>query len=483
LEHAGLRVSLAHSAELGLKRFEEDRPSVVLLDLRLDEESGLDVLRHIRAVDHSVPVIMFTAFSTTEAAIEATQSGAFDYMLKPVDLVRLKDAVERALAARAAAGDAQRIDANPPPASAGVGIIGSSPAMQEVFKKIGRFAGSTGSVLILGESGTGKELVARALHLHSKRRDGEFVAINCAALSETLLESDLFGHEKGAFTGADKRRIGKFEYANGGTIFLDEIGDMSPVTQAKVLRLIQERRFQRLGGNETIATDVRIVAATNKDLESLVQDGSFREDLYYRLNVFCVRLPPLRKRLGDLPELVTFFINSFKDEFGKNRVRIESGVMSLLDRYDWPGNLRELQSVVKYALAHATDDTLRVENLPESLCRGAATGGARTPPSAFDRDSMQELVERLLEHGEADIYDRAVALMDRIVIPRVLRHTQGNLQHACELLGISRNTLKGKMRSCNVQIERSVSLADAESRDGTLHEVVVRPVPKATPRI
>jgi two-component system nitrogen regulation response regulator GlnG len=442
LANEPFRCVTASSGASALEVFRADPADVVLLDNRLHDMSGLDVLRDIRQLDSDVPVVMFTAFSTTATTIEATKLGAFEYLVKPVDLRALKAILRRALARRPARLDEDvTVEATSAPlgASTGTQLIGSCAPMREVYKQIGRFAGTSGNVLILGESGTGKELVARAIHEHSARSDRRFLAINCAALSETLLESELFGHERGAFTGADKRRVGKFEYADGGTIFLDEIGDMSPATQAKVLRLLQDQRFERLGGNEAIATDVRILAATNQDLERLVGEGRFREDLYYRLAVFTIDLPPLRERSEDLPELFQYFVAIFGEEFAKSRVRIEPAVFAVLRRHAWPGNMRELQSVVKHALAHTTGQFLTVDCLPPALLGQSAD-------KAVVAESVSALVASLLDIGASDIYRRVVSRVDEIVVARVLAHVDGNLLHASELLGISRNTLKAKMR-------------------------------------
>ena len=293
------------------------RPDVVVLDMNLPDVSGLDVFRRIRAIDARIPVIFITGHGTTETAIEAMKQGAFDYLLKPLDLARVRELVERAAEIsrlmRVPAMVADEAQARGPDDV----LVGRSPAMQEVYKAIGRVAPQDVTVLILGESGTGKELVARAIYQHSRRAAGPFLAINCAAIPENLLESELFGHEKGAFTGADRQRIGKFEQCTGGTLFLDEIGDMTPLTQAKVLRVLQDRRFERVGGNETIRTDVRVIAATNRDLEQMVAAGEFRGDLYYRLGIVTITLPPLRERGEDLPLLVDHFLRRFGRELGK----------------------------------------------------------------------------------------------------------------------------------------------------------------------
>lgn len=348
----------------GLEIVTQSRPDVVVLDLNLPDMFGLDVFQHIRQIDARIPVIFITGQGTTETAIEAMKLGAFDYLLKPLDVGRVREQVERA----AEIGRLMRVpavvtDEVLAQAPADV-IVGRSPAMQEVYKAIGLVAPQDLAVLILGDSGTGKELVARAVYQHSRRATGPFLAINCAAIPETLLESELFGHEKGAFTGADRKRIGKFEQCSGGTLFLDEIGDMTPLTQAKILRVLQDGRFERVGGNETIRTDVRIIAATNRDLGQMVASGEFRGDLYYRLGIVTIRVPALRERADDLPLLVEHFLKRFSPELGKKVDRISPEAMDVLRRHPWPGNIRELQSVLKQALLRAQGPVLVADFLP-----------------------------------------------------------------------------------------------------------------------
>jgi two-component system nitrogen regulation response regulator GlnG len=312
------------------------------------------------------------------------------------------------------------------------------------------------TVLIVGESGTGKELVARALYQHSQRADKPFLAINCAALPESLLESELFGHERGAFTGADRRRIGKFEQAHQGSLFLDEIGDMALSTQAKMLRLLQEQRFERLGGNETIQTDVRVIAATNQDLEKAVSAGQFRQDLLYRLNGFTIHLPPLRERCDDLPLLVDHFLKLFNRNLDRQVHSVAPEAMRLLEAYPWPGNVRQLQSTIRYALVLAGGEMLTPECLPESLRdwtfvplaeRGVA------PVSGFD---LATHIRRLLHSGEADIYRKSCEAADRVILEAILRHTCGNQVQASQLLGISRTTLRAKMKALGMTVEKQL---------------------------
>ncbi|WP_141736190.1 sigma-54-dependent transcriptional regulator [Oligoflexus tunisiensis] len=475
LSSAELEVKEASTAQQALDIIYRTPPDAILLDLRLNETSGIDVLKEIKKGHPNLPVIMFTAFSTTSTAIEATKFGAFEYLLKPVDLSRLRLTVQKALLSQVQGDDREVIAANTPEIlqDSEVCMVGDSEAMQEVYKKIGRFAPTQSNILILGESGTGKELVAKALHYHSQRRQAPFIVINCAALSENLLESELFGHEKGAFTGADKRRAGKFEYAHGGTIFLDEIADMHPTTQAKVLRLLQDQRFERLGGNETIETDVRVIAATNRDLTGMIQAGLFRGDLYYRLNVFTIALPPLRDRKEDIPDLVRYFVSCFKTEFGKDQVEIDARVFDCLKLYDWPGNMRELQSFVKYALAHADGQSIRVAHLPSTIVRRsmgtslAPGDDAPASESASSPDSLNALVQQYLEKGEGGVYEVLVRVLESIMLPAVLAKTKGRLQEACDILGISRNTLKSKMKEHGISIDAQIS-SKSDQRDQNL---------------
>src|SRR4051794_9575044 len=354
----------AASAAEGLAAVGRDRPDVVILDIDLAGVSGLDAFRRVHELDPKIPVVFITGHGTADTAIEAMRLGAYEYLLKPLELDHLTDLVDRAFEI----SRLMRVPATIPEGGAAEdtadAMIGRCPAMQAVYKQVGRVAPQDVTVLVLGESGTGKELVARAIYHYSKRAAGPFLAINCAAIPENLLESELFGHEKGAFTGADRKRIGKFEQANGGTLFLDEIGDMTPLTQTKILRVLQGQHFERVGGNEPIRADVRVVAATNRDLETMVAQGTFRGDLYYRLNVCTIRLPPLRERSGDLPLLAEHFVRRFGQELKKDVRGIAPEAMGLLRAYPWPGNVRELQSVIKQALLQTTGPVVLPEFLP-----------------------------------------------------------------------------------------------------------------------
>jgi two-component system nitrogen regulation response regulator GlnG len=410
----------------------------------------------MRQVDARVPVIIITGHGTTDTAIEAMKLGAYDYLLKPLELAELRQLISRALEISRLMNVPALLSTEheaDPGRSSDI-LVGRCPAMQEVYKAVGRVAPQDVAVLILGESGTGKELVARAIYHHSRRASGPFLAINCAAIPETLLESELFGHEKGAFTGADRLRMGKFEQCTGGTLFLDEIGDMTPLTQTKVLRVLQEQRFERLGGNETIQTDVRIIAATNCDLEQLLAAEQFRSDLYYRLNVYTIRLPPLRARAEDIPLLVEHFIKRFCRELGKSVQHAAPEALQMLQRYSWPGNVRELQSVLKQALLHATGPVLAPEFLPPAL--GDRLAVERRRPTA----EWELFLKERLQSGSQDLYAEALALMERQLLTAVLRQTTGNQVQAAKILGITRGSLRNKIRAHGISIERSVSTAE-----------------------
>src|SRR6201997_236184 len=359
------RVEIAHTGSEGLERVADVRPDVILLDLRLPDQSGLDVLKQLRGIDARIPVVLVTVVRSAESAIEAMRQGAYDYLLKPLDLQRLDRVIGEALkVARLMREPAVIARTLPDEDQPGEAIVGSCPAMQEVYKAIGRVADQTFPVLITGESGTGKELVARAIYQHGPRAKGPFLALNCAAIPETLLESELFGHEQGAFTGAERRRIGRFDQANGGTLLLDEIGDMPLALQAKMLRLLQDQSCERVGGNETVRTDVRLIAATHHDLKADAAHGTFRPDLYYRPSVFPIHMPPLRERGDDLPLLVRHFLRRFSRELGREVQEVAPDALERLRGYSWPGNIRELQSVLKQALLRANGSVLLPAFLP-----------------------------------------------------------------------------------------------------------------------
>src|SRR6516225_573519 len=387
------RVEVAHTGAEGLQRVADVRPDVILLDLRLPDQSGLDVLKQLRQIDARIPVVLVTVVRSADSAIEAMRQGAYDYLLKPLDPQKLGRVIGEAL--KIARVMRERVtlsrDVDTPPADdqAGEAIVGACPAVQEVYKAIGRVADQTFPVLITGESGTGKELVARAIYQHGPRAKAPFLALNCAAIPETLLESELFGHEKGAFTGADRRRIGRFEQANGGTLFLDEIGDMPLPAQAKLLRVLQEQAFERLGGGETIRTDVRLIAATHRDLKARSDESQFRPDLYYRLGVFAIQLRPLRERGEDLALLVRFYLRRVSREVGREVHEVAPEALARLRGYSWPGNVRELQSVLKQALLRAHGPVLLPEFLPEFPEAPAAPAAPMASPGGgFDPEAF-----------------------------------------------------------------------------------------------
>jgi two-component system nitrogen regulation response regulator GlnG len=452
-----LGVLTAATARLGIELVQQQRPDAVILDVRLSDMPGLEAFDRIRELDPRLPVIVVTAYATTETAIEAMKRGAFEYLLKPLDFHQLREVVAKAVElSRLRHVPAVFEEAEPSDDAAVDRIVGRSAAMHEVYKAIGRVAPLDVPVLIVGESGTGKELVARAIYQHSSRSQGLFLTLNCAAIPEALLESELFGHERGAFTGADRRRIGKFEQANRGTVFLDEIGDMTAPTQPKVLRLLQEQQFARLGGNETIQTDVRVIAATNQDLEALVTAGRFREDLFYRLKVFTIALPPLRERPDDVPLLVAHFIKVLNRGLGKQVRSVSPEAMHLLEKHDWPGNIRELHSALKYALVQAAGEVLTPDCLPESIRNGPRAARPAEPRLDEGRLDVAQLVTNLLRAGEPDIYRKVCLEVDRVVLEVVLRHAKGNQVQASELLGISRTTLRAKLRSLAMGVEKQL---------------------------
>ena len=465
------RVEIAQTGAEGLQRVADARPDVILLDLRLPDQSGLDVLRQLRQIDARIPVVLVTVVRSADAAIEAMRQGAYDYLLKPLDLQKLDHVLGEALkVARLMREPAVVVRTPPDEDQPGEAVVGSCPAMQEVYKAIGRVADQTFPVLITGESGTGKELVARALYQHGPRAQAPFLALNSAAIPETLLESELFGHEKGAFTGAERRRIGRFEQVNGGTLLLDEVGDMPLPAQAKVLRVLQEQAFERLGGGETIRTDVRLIAATHRDLRAWSDEGKFRLDLYYRLGVFTIHLPPLRERGDDLELLVQFYLRRVSRDLGREVREVATEALERLRGYSWPGNLRELQSVLKQAILQAHGPVLLPDFLPdlsEAATKPAASEAAGEPaaavaPTAGALDPEAFLRERL-GPGSRDLYAEIHHELDRVVLCRVLDYTGGNQHQAARLLGMARQTLRKKLRELGLQVAHSV-----EAREGDL---------------
>jgi two-component system nitrogen regulation response regulator GlnG len=404
--------------------------------------TGLELCQRLRQEDARVPMIFMTGHGTAARAIEAMRMGAYEYVLKPLDPDEIETLVYRAFEISRLMRVPALVAESGPADEESDFLVGHSLAMQEVFKDIGRVASQDVTVLILGECGTGKELVARALYCYSKRSSGPFLAINCAAIPEPLLESELFGHERGAFTGADRKRIGKFEQCDGGTLFLDEIGDMSPPAQAKILRVLQDQQFERVGGSEQIRTNVRMIAATNRDLGRMMADGQFRSDLYYRLNVYALRLPPLRERLEDVPILAEHFVRRFNRELGREVRSIAPESLELLQRYPWPGNVRELQSVLQQSLLRVTGTVLLPEFLPAAI-RGDAGAPLHSHPPL--EASLARIVQERLRAGSTQLHAEVIDLTEKHLLSEVLRHVEGNQSQAAHILGISRSTLRIKM--------------------------------------
>lgn len=472
----------ADTAAQGLQMLRQHQPDAVLLDILLPDRNGLAMLGDVHQQDRRLPVIFMTSEADSETAIEAMQLGAFDYIAKPLETAALRSLMSRAIEQRELSSLPVAIVAEDKGADGeGKLFIGSCPKMLEVFKSIGRVSKQQVPVLIRGESGTGKELVARALYHYSERADQPFVAVNCAALPETLLESELFGHEKGAFTGADSRRIGKFEQCQDGTLLLDEIGDMSPMVQAKVLRVLQDQRFERVGGNNELKTNVRIVAATNQPLEKMVEAGTFREDLLYRLNAITIPLPPLRQRASDIPLLIQHFLNQAKREFHKHDLKgAAPETVELLTSYFWPGNVRQLRAVIRRCVLESVLPVILPNQLPPEIRSG---GEDLPPPSAaaswqqpapdvavpppaerwsaehsIDGQHMPALVDELLQNNESHVYAKTMAYAERYVILRVLCKTDGNQSRAAEILGITRGKLRDRIATYHIKLESGVTI-------------------------
>jgi DNA-binding NtrC family response regulator len=454
------RIEVAATGAEGLARVRAGPPDVILLDLGLPDQSGLEVYQQVRRIDARIPVIFVTMAKGADAAIEAMKQGAYDYLFKPLDLKELRRVVREALDVARRMREPAVVAETAADSDVDGAIVGACPAMREVYKGIGRVASQLVPVLITGESGTGKELVARAIYQHSRRAAAPFLALNCAAIPENLLESELFGHEKGAFTGADRRRIGKFEQCSGGTIFLDEVGDMPLALQAKVMRLLQQQAFERLGGNETLRTDVRLIAATHRDLKVWSADGKFRPDLYYRLSVFSLHLPPLRERDDDLPMLVQHYLRRFSRDLGRDVHEIAPEALERLRSYAWPGNIRELQSVLKQALLRASGTLLVSAFLPE--LKASAELPASRSLREGDNPGLEAFIVQRLRFDTHDLYAQAQRELDRIVLPRVMEYSLGSQRQAARVLGIAPKTLRQKLRELGLNIPQPADADDDE---------------------
>ncbi len=457
----GHNVLEADSGESGVALAKREQPDVILLDNRMSGISGIETLQMLRGAQPQAMVILMTAFGTTQTAIEAMKFGAYDYVMKPFDQAKLIALVDRALSARrdlSSVTKAGRSLVNP--ADYKEGLVGSSEPMQEVLKSIGQVAASDATVLITGESGTGKELVARCIAQHSLRAKGPFIAVNCAAIPENLIESELFGHEKGAFTGAANQKPGKFELCDGGTIFLDEIGDMSLPTQTKVLRAIQDGEIQRVGGTTTLKVSVRLVAATNKDLEAMVAARQFREDLFYRLNVFRIRLPALRDRKDDIPLLVDYMLQRQAAARKGKPKRLSNEALEKLVSHDWPGNVRELENVIQRANVIAKGETILAKDLPQEVTnprrsapKTTSSTSTATPVAVLQPEaiavvaapSSQSLYDAIYKQNRVDDGRNILNTIEIELIKRAMEETRGNQLRSSIILGINRSTLKKRL--------------------------------------
>ncbi|MBN2292775.1 MAG: sigma-54-dependent Fis family transcriptional regulator [Pirellulales bacterium] len=436
-------VATTRKAEEALKILEDGPCDLVVMDICLVGMDGMQALRRIKQQDPMLPVIVMTGHGTMQTAIEATKLGAFDYHLKPFEPAEMLAAIDKALESTRLARGRVMLDPEVPDVGSGDAIVGRSACMQQVYKAIGRVAATDATVLIRGESGTGKELVARAIHQNSERAEKPLIVVNCVAIPDTLLESELFGHERGAFTGAVARKIGKFELAGGGTLLLDEIGDVSLGIQAKILRVLQEHCFERLGGNETIPVDLRILAATNRNLEKAISEGTFREDLYHRLNVVTIRIPPLVERRDDIPRLVDYFLDRYSRELKIDKPLVSQDAMARLTAFDWPGNVRQLAHCIQRALIFTRGYPIQATDLP---LQDEATGEPSVDGDSI-RQALSEIVRRyLVVYTGERAHEQLIDQVEEIIICEALDRARGNQTHAARLLGLPRPTLHAKMQ-------------------------------------
>lgn len=457
-------IMTAGDPESGMRLVREFRPDVLLLDIMLPANSGIELALQVRELDPKLPIIFITASEDSGMAIEAMKLGAYEYLLKPLEVERIRELVERAIQTRRLMLEPVKVqDGDELPINCDA-LIGRSPKMLEVYKQIGRIAGQDVSVLIRGESGTGKELIARAIYHFGKRKNRCYLAVNCAALTDTLLESELFGHEKGAFTGADRQHIGKFEQCNEGTIFLDEVGDMSPLTQSKVLRLLQEKRFERVGGKTTITVDTRVISATNRPLEQMIAKNEFRLDLFHRLNAFEIELPPLRERENDIELLIMHFLMLFNRQLDKRITGLSVTALEILKSYRWPGNVRQLQSVIRKAMLMSTGPVIVPEFLPKEIIDNKsdenATGSGNSQADSNSLDFV-EFIDQRLQFGSTSLYAETLVEMERHLLCRVLQFHSGNQSRAAQQLGITRGSLRNKIRALGISIGHVVNEGDA----------------------
>jgi DNA-binding NtrC family response regulator len=451
----GFHLEIAASAEEAIESIHHARPDVILLDGELDFD-GLEVQRQIATIAPGIPLIFVTTSHAPDFAITAMKQGAVEVLVTPLESEQLEQIACEAMRNHPQRESGPSQDEPGEMIDDGTSIIGRSPAMREVYKSIGRVAQHDVTVLITGETGTGKELVAQAIVKHSRRSQSPFLALNCAAIPENLLESELFGHEKGAFSGAASRRVGRFEQCHGGTLMLDEIGDMPLSLQAKILRLLQEQTFQRVGGGETIRTNVRLIASTHRDLRERVATGHFREDLYYRLGNFTIHLPPLRDRLDDVALLATSFVRKFSRKLRREVHEISAEAMDVLQSYHWAGNVRELQSVIERAVLLSDGEVLLPRSLPDDL---TSPCDAEIPCSKSDQSGIEEFVRVEIAAGATDLYEKVHARVDRMLLSMVMNHIDGNQRRAADILGIARQTLRLRLRELGLSVTHQI---DAE---------------------
>ncbi|ABB33142.1 two component, sigma54 specific, transcriptional regulator, Fis family [Geobacter metallireducens RCH3] len=447
LEKEGFHVETSASGQIALERMQEENFSLVITDLKMPGMSGMEVLKAIKVLQPEVPVIIITGFSTVDTAVEAMKNGAFDYIAKPFTPEQITEKVRKALDQRAVLieniflkkelGEHHGFDL----------FVGESKEIQKVYRRIIQVAPTDSTVLITGESGTGKELVARAIHNHSNRRENPFVAVDCTSLAENLLESELFGHVKGSFTGAIQTKTGLFKVADGGTLFLDEISNISLTTQAKLLRVLQEREITPIGGTQPVPIDIRLVAATNKNLRTLVPQGTFREDLFFRLNIIPIDLPPLRERKGDLPLLIAFFLKKFSEEMGREIRGLAPDAMALLEDYTFPGNVRELENIIERAVVLAEEDLIQKEDLELRLSGSEGTGVA-----AYVPQNVEELKET-----KRQIRERAVEPIEKAFVLQALKRNNWNITRAAEETGMLRPNFQALLKKLRISVRSQMN--------------------------
>jgi nitrogen regulation protein NR(I) len=453
LEEESYKVTTALSAEEAISLAGQRSFDLVIMDIRMPGINGLEALALIKKTDFKLSVIIMTAYGTTQTAIEAMKRGAYDYITKPFKINELKILIKKAIEAGRLMKEGVSYHGVKNEVTTGDAIIGKSAQMLEIYKTIGKVAESHATVLIRGESGTGKELVARAIYQNSSRKDKPFLAVNCAAIPESLLESELFGHEKGAFTGAINKRIGKFQQCDNGTIFLDEIGDMPLSTQTKILRVLQEHTFEPVGSENTVKVDVRVIASTNKDLWIAIEKGEFREDLYYRLKVVTIFMPPLRQRREDIPLLVDYFIRKFNNELHKSIKKVSSETMEHLMKYGWPGNVRELENAIQTAMVMSKKDVLLLDNFPIFSADGPVEHLGSSKEAGNSEKVLKGIIEPILKNSTrfGKVYKEAMAALEKTLIKMALDDTGGNQINTAKLLGISRNTLRSRMKEYSLK--------------------------------